>query len=198
MLSIKKINAGAGYEYYTRSVGHADADYYLRGTTTGTDPPGMWMGRGAALELAVTGQASEEQVKRLFGLGVHPEHSDQPLGRPFPAPSYAGRVGGRPPERRAGRTGGDAGGRAAARQPQRRRRAGSDLQPAQVLERAVGRRPPPPAPGHVGRPRHRRRRRAGVPGTARRVLPRRARRHPPGRNQRADGGPVRPHHQPRR
>jgi conjugative relaxase-like TrwC/TraI family protein len=87
MLSIKKINAGSGYEYLTRSVVHGDADYYLRGTTAG-DPPGVWAGRGAA-QLGVEGEAAEIQIRNLFGLGVHPNHPDQPLGSEFAPPSYA-------------------------------------------------------------------------------------------------------------
>jgi conjugative relaxase-like TrwC/TraI family protein len=86
VLSIKKVNAGRGYEYLTRSVVRGDADYYLRGTTTG-DPPGVWTGRGAEI-LGVAGQATEAQVRNLFGLGVHPDDPSTPLGTAFAAPSY--------------------------------------------------------------------------------------------------------------
>lgn len=85
MLSIKKINAGKGYEYLTRSVVHGDADYYLQGTTAG-DPPGVWAGRGAPV-LEVAGQADEDQIRNLFGLGLHPDDPTQPLGGAFAAPS---------------------------------------------------------------------------------------------------------------
>jgi conjugative relaxase-like TrwC/TraI family protein len=86
VLSIKKVNAGRGYEYLQRSVVHGDADYYLRGTTAG-DPPGIWAGRGAA-RLGITGEASEEQVRNLFGLGVHPNAQTHPLGAAFGPASY--------------------------------------------------------------------------------------------------------------
>jgi conjugative relaxase-like TrwC/TraI family protein len=86
VLSVKKVNAGRGYEYLQRSVVHGDADYYLRGTTAG-DPPGVWSGRGAGL-LGMAGLASEERVRDLFGLGLHPGDRMQPLGAAFGPASY--------------------------------------------------------------------------------------------------------------
>jgi conjugative relaxase-like TrwC/TraI family protein len=101
-MTVHKLTAGDGYTYLTRQVASADeyraagqslADYYLaRG-----NPPGVWMGRGAA-QLGVEGQqVSEAQMKALFGEGKHPDrdameaagHSpaDTKLGAAYP--SYA-------------------------------------------------------------------------------------------------------------
>ncbi len=89
--SLHKITAGDGYEYYTRHVaahdaaergGLALADYYTaRGET-----PGQWMGSGlpdltmtfqdrpVAVSAVETGSAvTAEQMKALFGQGVHPQ-----------------------------------------------------------------------------------------------------------------------------
>lgn len=75
-MTLHKLSAGDGYQYYTREVASADelrtadrtlGDYY---TVTG-HPPGIWGGRGAK-NLGVTGAVSEEQMELLYGLGQHP------------------------------------------------------------------------------------------------------------------------------
>jgi len=75
-MTVHKLSAGDGYTYLTRQVASADqqretgqglADYY---TATG-NPPGRWMGRGAA-DLGLTGRVHEAQMKALFGRGEHP------------------------------------------------------------------------------------------------------------------------------
>ena len=76
-MTVHKLTAGDGYTYLTRQVASADerrlpgqslADYY----TARGNPPGVWMGAGAAtLELA-GGPVSEAQMKALFGEGCHP------------------------------------------------------------------------------------------------------------------------------
>ncbi|HBV09659.1 MAG TPA: hypothetical protein DEB66_06320 [Micrococcaceae bacterium] len=76
MMTLHKLSAGDGYQYYTREVASADelragdrtlGDYY---TVTG-HPPGIWGGRGAT-NLGVAGVVTEEQMELLYGLGQHP------------------------------------------------------------------------------------------------------------------------------
>ncbi|MFG1879514.1 MobF family relaxase [Sphaerisporangium sp. NPDC049003] len=77
MMTIHKLTAGDGYTYLTRQVaggdvqweqGQAAAEYY----TAKGNPPGRWMGRGAPL-LGLDGeQVTEDQMKALFGAGMHP------------------------------------------------------------------------------------------------------------------------------
>lgn len=77
MMTVHALHAGDGYTYLTREVASGDvrlergenlADYY---TAEGT-PPGMWGGRAAA-ELGVGGEVREDQMKALFGEGLHPD-----------------------------------------------------------------------------------------------------------------------------
>lgn len=77
MHSPKVLHAGDGYTYLTREVAHGDTyrergatleDYY---TAQGT-PPGRWMGSGLSA-LGVSGRVSEEQMRALFGAGLHPD-----------------------------------------------------------------------------------------------------------------------------
>ncbi|MFC8178724.1 MobF family relaxase [Rhodococcus sp. NPDC057297] len=77
MMTVHPLHAGDGYTYLTREVAAGDTavrngqnltDYY---TAEGT-PPGMWGGRAAA-ELGVDGEVREDQMKALFGEGLHPE-----------------------------------------------------------------------------------------------------------------------------
>jgi conjugative relaxase-like TrwC/TraI family protein len=77
MMTVHPLHAGDGYTYLTREVAAGDntvergqdlTDYY---TADGT-PPGMWGGRASA-ELGVDGQVREDQMKALFGEGLHPE-----------------------------------------------------------------------------------------------------------------------------
>ena len=76
VMTLHKLSAGDGYQYYTREVASADelrtgdrtlGDYY---TVTG-HPPGIWGGRGAK-NLGVSGEVTEEQMELLYGLGQHP------------------------------------------------------------------------------------------------------------------------------
>lgn len=77
-MTVHKLTAGDGYTYLTRQVASADevrpsgqslADYYVdRG-----NPPGVWIGKGAA-QLGVAGSpVTEAQMKALFGQGRHPD-----------------------------------------------------------------------------------------------------------------------------
>jgi conjugative relaxase-like TrwC/TraI family protein len=78
MMTIHKLTAGDGYTYLTRQVAGGDvqrergqdaANYY----TAGGNPPGRWMGRGAPL-LGLDGAlVTEEQMRALFGFGMHPD-----------------------------------------------------------------------------------------------------------------------------
>jgi conjugative relaxase-like TrwC/TraI family protein len=82
VMTIHKITAGDGYLYLTRQVAHGDTDpakeqqeqhdaaaYY----TASGNPPGRWLGRGAPL-LGLDGkQVTEDQMRALFGHGMHPD-----------------------------------------------------------------------------------------------------------------------------
>src|SRR3954447_11217462 len=78
VMTLHKLTAGDGYTYLTRQVASADeprapgqslADYY----TARGNPPGRWLGGGAAT-LGVEGTAvSEAQMRALFGEGCHPD-----------------------------------------------------------------------------------------------------------------------------
>lgn len=78
MLSLHKLTAGDGYTYLTRHIAGGDvqrergqdaADYY----SAEGNPPGRWAGRGlAALDLR-TREVTEQAMRNLFGLGIHPE-----------------------------------------------------------------------------------------------------------------------------
>ncbi|TFC63808.1 MobF family relaxase [Cryobacterium sp. TMT2-4] len=70
------LSAGDGYVYYTNEVATGDAkresgrelgDYY----TEDGNPPGVWVGGGLAA-LGVSGVVTEEQMKALYGEGLHP------------------------------------------------------------------------------------------------------------------------------
>lgn len=77
-MTIHKLTAGDGYTYLTRQVAGGDvqrergqdaASYY----TAEGNPPGRWAGRGAPL-LGLAGQlVSEDQMRALFGEGMHPD-----------------------------------------------------------------------------------------------------------------------------
>jgi len=71
------LSAGDGYAYYTNEVATGDikrepgrelGDYY----TADGNPPGVWMGSGLSL-LGVSGAVSEDQMRALFGEGLHPD-----------------------------------------------------------------------------------------------------------------------------
>ena len=72
-----KITAGDGYTYLTRHVANGDsgtegrnkaAAYY----TAQGNPPGRWIGRGVHLIGLEGQQVTEEQMRDLFGSGMHP------------------------------------------------------------------------------------------------------------------------------
>ena len=76
-MTLHKLHAGDGYTYLTRQVAAGDegrspgqqlADYY----TASGNPPGRWLGSGAA-DLAVSGRVREDQMRALFGRGLHPD-----------------------------------------------------------------------------------------------------------------------------
>lgn len=77
MMTIHKLSAGDGYRYYVQETASGDVrrpikndlgDYY----TADGNPPGVWMGAGAA-HLEVAGTVAEEQMAALFGEGLHPD-----------------------------------------------------------------------------------------------------------------------------
>ncbi|WP_169454487.1 MobF family relaxase [Catelliglobosispora koreensis] len=76
-MTLKKLTVGDGYTYLTRHIaggdqdwqpGQSAADYY----TAKGNPPGRWAGRGLN-ELGLTGSVSEDQMRHLFGQGMHPD-----------------------------------------------------------------------------------------------------------------------------
>src|SRR3954447_17288223 len=103
-MTLHKLTAGDGYTYLTRQVASADerrapgqslADYY----TARGNPPGQWLGGGAAT-LGVAGTAvTEAPMRALFGEGCHPDRDalvaagvperDTRLGARYPATDLA-------------------------------------------------------------------------------------------------------------
>ncbi|WP_280185256.1 MULTISPECIES: MobF family relaxase [Nocardia] len=77
-MSVAKLSAGDGYEYYVRVIATHDAnergrrsleDYY----TERGESPGIWLGSGlGALGISVGDRVSEAQVRALLGEGLHP------------------------------------------------------------------------------------------------------------------------------
>jgi conjugative relaxase-like TrwC/TraI family protein len=77
MMTMHILSAGDGYAYYTsetvsgdvkREAGQELGDYY----TADGNPPGVWVGSGIAA-LGVSGTVTEEQMKALYGEGLHPD-----------------------------------------------------------------------------------------------------------------------------
>lgn len=81
MLTVSEIRAGSGYEYLMREIARAD-DYYVKGVRLG-EAPGQWHGGGTAL-LGLSGEATEMQMRSLYGKGEDPLTGNQ-LGRKFAA-----------------------------------------------------------------------------------------------------------------
>jgi conjugative relaxase-like TrwC/TraI family protein len=89
-VSIKKMSAGKGYEYFLRTVAVGDGDRSLstpltRYYTEEGTPPGRWIGSGlASLESPIkTGdEVTEEQLCRLLGEAKHPITGDK-LGQRY-------------------------------------------------------------------------------------------------------------------
>lgn len=76
MMTIHRLHAGDGYTYLTRQVacgdrersrGEALVDYYHAEGT----PAGRWYGAGTD-DLGIAGEVTEEQMRALFGEGLHP------------------------------------------------------------------------------------------------------------------------------
>ena len=75
-MTLHVLSAGDGYTYYTQEVATGDikreqgrelGDYY----TADGNPPGLWLGGGIDL-LGVAGTVSEDQMRALYGEGLHP------------------------------------------------------------------------------------------------------------------------------
>ena len=89
-VTISKMSAGKGYEYFLRTVAAGDGDRSLstpltRYYTEEGTPPGRWMGSGiASLDspLKVGGEVTEEQLRLLIGEARHPV-TGQDLGRRY-------------------------------------------------------------------------------------------------------------------
>ncbi len=87
-IGLVKLAAGSGYEYLTRQVAALDAtgrghtslaDYY----TAKGEAPGQWWGAGlAGVGLLPGDEVTAEQMRLLFGAGLHPT-SGVKLGRAF-------------------------------------------------------------------------------------------------------------------
>ena len=78
MMSLHKLNAGDGYTYLTRQVATVDStelgysslgDYYA----AKGEAPGVWIG-AQAMKMGLAGTTvTEQQMKNLFGQGLHPD-----------------------------------------------------------------------------------------------------------------------------
>lgn len=76
VMTIHVLHAGDGYLYLIRSVAAHDGRLGLGETlaayyTASGQPPGVWSGRGAS-RLGVSGVVTEDQMRALFGKGLHP------------------------------------------------------------------------------------------------------------------------------
>ena len=76
-MSLHKLTAGNGYTYLIRQVAAADAT--VHGTpsleayySAKGEAPGHWAGTGMA-GVGVTGEVTEQQMRNLFGQGLHPD-----------------------------------------------------------------------------------------------------------------------------
>ena len=77
-MGLHKLTAGDGYTYLTRQVAAGDStergystlgEYYsAKGET-----PGVWMGPGADVLGVASQQVTEQQMRNLFGQGIHPD-----------------------------------------------------------------------------------------------------------------------------
>ncbi|MEP6814024.1 MAG: relaxase domain-containing protein [Marmoricola sp.] len=89
-VTINKMSAGRGYEYFLRTVAAGDGDRALstpltRYYTEDGTPPGRWIGSGiASLESHITvgDEVTEEQLRLLIGEAKHPV-TGQDLGRRY-------------------------------------------------------------------------------------------------------------------
>ncbi|NLT54585.1 MAG: relaxase domain-containing protein [Actinomycetales bacterium] len=77
-MTLHKLTAGDGYLYLMRHVAKADADgvraadaagYY----TTRGNPPGVWLGSGTEVLGLAASEVTAEQMRALFGAGLHPD-----------------------------------------------------------------------------------------------------------------------------
>lgn len=101
-MTLHKLHAGDGYTYLTRQVAAGDerrspgqqlTDYYL----ASGNPPGRWMGSGAA-DLGITGTVREDQMRSLFGRGLHPDAEqimalEQAAGTPTDTAAQTAKLG---------------------------------------------------------------------------------------------------------
>jgi TrwC relaxase len=78
MLSVGRIYAG-GWRYLWEQVAEGAEDYYSADVARG-ETAGRWDGRAAEPELALSGEVTEEQMERVFGLMMHPT-DNQVLGQ---------------------------------------------------------------------------------------------------------------------
>lgn len=78
MMTIHRISAGDGYEYYTKEVASADVrrkrdqqlgDYYLKSGA----PAGVWEGTAITKHFGISGTVTEQQMRDLFGQGKRPD-----------------------------------------------------------------------------------------------------------------------------
>lgn len=95
VMSLARMSAGCGYEYFTKHTARGDApdrastglvDYYIAAGY----PAGVWLGAGLSglgdgAGLTPGGTVSDEQMARLFGAGRDPV-TDRPLGRGYLTP----------------------------------------------------------------------------------------------------------------
>jgi TrwC relaxase len=58
-------------DYYLSKAGRGMAHYYLTPASEGYEPPGVWVGTGAA-DLGLRGLVEPEVMKRLYERGIGP------------------------------------------------------------------------------------------------------------------------------
>ena len=84
-MAMLSIHAGYDISYLTDAVGKGGADYYLSAAGQHGEPPGFWMGKGAAA-LGLSGEVDAKVMRALYHHDVAPDGS--PLETPGARASY--------------------------------------------------------------------------------------------------------------
>ena len=75
-------------DYYLSKAGKGMSSYYLTPASKGYEPPGVWVGTGAA-DLGLRGLVEPEVMKKLFERGIGPDGKQMGHKRPV----YVGNAG---------------------------------------------------------------------------------------------------------
>ena len=84
-MAMLSIHAGYDISYLTDAVGEGGTDYYLSAAGQHGEPPGFWMGKGAAA-LGLSGEVDAKVMRALYHHEVAPDGS--PLETPGARASY--------------------------------------------------------------------------------------------------------------